>query len=137
MLLWVLPLLPLGTLIACFFGVPVELFGALFIVNLSIAGRLHKRIAAQQARTERQFNRFRKYALLLGEIEQQNFSAALNKQLFAAFVREGKPASAQLRQLAGILQSLDSLNNVFGWLLLNGFMLWNLRYVLRLEKWKA
>lgn len=136
-LLVAMPLLCLGALVATFFGVPAEAFVAALLLNLGISGRLHKRISAQQETTERQFGRFRKYALLIGEIEKQSFVAPLNNELAAAFVANNLSASAQLGQLSSILQALDSLRNMFGWLILNGFALWNLRYAIKLEQWKA
>ncbi len=137
-LLWVLPLVSLSALIgAIFFSVPRELFVGLLILNLVISGNKHKDVSGLQEQTERQFARFRKYALLISEIEQQQFSSPINKALAQQFATDGKRASEHLNDLASILQRLDSLRNAFGWLILNGIAIWNIRYALKLEKWKA
>lgn len=131
-----LPILALLTLIGYGFGLPIEAFYAALLLNLVVCGRAHKAVSRVQATTEKQVQRFRKYALLITEIEQREFASALCATHRSALVSGQTSASAQLKKLTGILQNLDSLRNPFGWLLLNGIGLWNIRYALRLEAWK-
>ncbi|MBS7566370.1 DNA mismatch repair protein MutS [Mucilaginibacter sp. Bleaf8] len=77
------------------------------------------------------------YADAFQEIEQQEWYSELAIALAQKIKQaQGKPISARIRQLAGLINNLNQrLNMVLGFLL-NVFLLWNIRQVIAIEEWK-
>jgi len=59
--------------------------------------------------------------------------AALKEQFHAS----GNPAHIVINQLAKLLAAFDTRLNVLANFLLNGFLLWDMQCIFRLEKWKS
>ena len=76
------------------------------------------------------------YARLVQHIESGSFSSPLLERLQASFVRDQTTASVVLKKLSYIISQLNVRYNVFVFIL-NFIGLWDLNWVLRLEKWKT
>lgn len=76
------------------------------------------------------------YGLIIEEIEKQSFECEKLKALQATFVTGNKKASKEIKKLAGLFSRLDSINNVFGALLLNGALLYHFHVLKALWQWK-
>lgn len=74
------------------------------------------------------------YARLIGHIETEKFQSAKLAKLQIAFLGD-KNASVCIHQLSKIIRQLNVRYNPFS-ILLNLSMMWDLKYVLQLEKWK-
>lgn len=72
------------------------------------------------------------YAKLIRHIEQQSFSSEELSQLRAHFLPD---VSKRIKHLSYIISQLNARYNAFT-IILNLFGLWDLQWVLRLEKWK-
>lgn len=69
-------------------------------------------------------------------VEKVPGSSALSDS-YKSLLNEGKSGSESIRHLKKILQRLDVRLNVFVFIILNTFLLWDVRQVNSLNKWKA
>lgn len=76
------------------------------------------------------------YAVLLRLMEEQPMQAALLKEIKEEIGGEEQGASHSIRQLNKLMNELDQRNNVFMYVILNGFFFWELRQIMRIEAWK-
>lgn len=136
LLLLLLPIWNLGLLVLPFLG-----FHWIWVVLGLLPGILLLRkylpqVNATHAQTGRATKVLRFYGEMLREVEQQTFSQAKLQTLHTAIAGKEQGASEGLRRLSHILAQLDLRYNVFA-IFINIFVLWDLQYVYRLERWKA
>jgi hypothetical protein len=77
------------------------------------------------------------YGLIIEEIEKQSFESEKLKALQDMFASGNKKASKEIKRLAALFSRLDSINNVFGALLLNGALLYHFHALKALWQWKS
>lgn len=92
-------------------------------------GRIHLRTAYAEASLAA-------YARLMQYIEKQPFEAILTASLRSKLLEGEATASVQVKRLSYIIRQLNMRFNFFA-IFFNIGSLWDLRYVLRLEKWRA
>lgn len=136
----VLPLLylTLSIVIIALYGVGYvsgSLVLYVYLGGLGISGLYLKKINQLYADAGKMRETFMQYSKLLQMIETQNFSAARLKELQDQLATTGDNASVVLSKLSKEINSLDQRNNIFFALLANGFLLWDLKYAYRIEKW--
>lgn len=129
---------PFWTLFSIFIlliGVPWQL--AIFL--LIPQGWILKTTLEKVNRTHEQTTHAEKilsaYSKLMAHIEIHDFDAAKLSALKSAFMSKEVPASKKISKLSYIISQLNVRYNPFA-ILLNLIMLWDLKYVWRLEKWK-
>lgn len=76
------------------------------------------------------------YARLIAHIENREFQTQKLSDLRAVFLQSKEPASKKIGQLSYIIRQLNTRYNFFA-IFLNLAILWDLKYVLKLEKWKT
>ncbi len=76
------------------------------------------------------------YGKLIGYIETEDFKSQKLKELKTVFTKDGTTASTSIQELSYIISQLNLRYNAFA-ILINLFMLWDLRWIKRLEIWKA
>jgi len=76
------------------------------------------------------------YGRLIGHIETENFQSEKLQSLKTVFTKNDKVASVAIRRLSYIISQLNLRYNPFA-IFINLFMLWDLRWIKRLEVWKA
>ena len=76
------------------------------------------------------------YAYLIEHLEEKHFQSDKLQSLSSALDTDAKKASARLKRLSFIIHQLNLRLNPFA-IILNIFTLWDLQWVLRLEKWKS
>ena len=76
------------------------------------------------------------YGRLIGHIEKEEFQSQKLKELKAVFTKDGTTASTSIQKLSYIISQLNLRYNAFA-IIINLFMLWDLRWIKRLELWKA
>ncbi len=78
----------------------------------------------------------KKYGILLHYIEVENYGAEILQSLRQKLASGNQSARSIINQLSGIVSAYDNRLNLFAGFLLNGFLLWDIQCMLRLEKWK-
>ncbi len=135
-LLLTIPILSVLMLTLLILGIiPYQLFIIYFIGSLAISYSQASRIGAEHELLNRKSEIFLKFSRLLGLISAESFSSEKMKNLQLNLEDKLKSGSA-LKKLSAILNAFDSRLNIFGWLILNYFMLWDILQARRLEKWR-
>ena len=106
-----------------------------FVTGLAISGSFVKKVNKLYNDAGKMKETFTQYSKLILFIEEHDFQSENLKALKAKLDKEGKTASQTLSGLSRELGNLDQRNNIFFALLANGFILWDLRYAYRIEKW--
>jgi ABC-type Na+ transport system ATPase subunit NatA len=73
---------------------------------------------------------------VLQSLEQPHFKSSLLVQLQRSIGIENKPASLQIKSLKDILNRFDLRLNVFLFIFLNSFLLWDVRQMRALNNWR-
>lgn len=74
------------------------------------------------------------YARLLQIIETETFNSQLLKKL-QGNIKDTESATLAIHQLRSYSNNLDQSSNILGLLILNPFLLWNIIYAIKIEKW--
>ena len=109
----------------------------LFLVQLAITGIRIRFTNRVHGIVSKRLQTFKKLHRLIALIEKEEFRSACMKNLQAGFCSSGISARVAIHQLSRLLSAFDNRLNVLAGLLLNGFMLWDVQCILRLEKWKS
>jgi len=107
------------------------------ILSLAFTGFYAKQINQQHAELSKQSDTFFRFQKLINHIEKAEFKSEGLQKIQKDFYCETKTASCALKNLARITQAFDTRLNIFAWLILNYFLLWDIRQSIRLEKWKS
>jgi len=108
-----------------------------FLLGLAINGRYLKKVNDLSQHTSKIQNTFEQFYKLISEIETQEFSAQLLSEKKSLVFNSEIKASASLKKFSKHLDSLDQRNNMLMGVLLNGFMLRDLRQSYNIEQWIA
>lgn len=76
------------------------------------------------------------YAGLLRLMEEQPMQSELLKEIKEEIGGEKRKASHSIGRLSKLMDELDQRNNAFMYVILNGFLFWELRQIMRIEAWK-
>lgn len=106
-----------------------------FVLGLAISGLFLKKINTLYQDAGKMKETFAQYGKLIKAIEDRECEASELKKIKELLVTNGKDASEVLAQLSKEINNLDQRNNIFFGFLANGFLLWDLRYSYRIEKW--
>jgi len=79
----------------------------------------------------------RTYAVLFQKIEEQNFKSEILKQVQQILFGENHSAARAFQQLESISKAFDYRLNFLVGFTLDIFFLWDIRQLMRLEKWKT
>ena len=113
----------------------VSFFGYWLLFGLMITGKYLKKINALSSNTEKVKDTFRQYALLLQQIESENFTSELliNKQ--SKIQSENKKASDIFAEFSKHLDALDNRNNLISAIFGNGYLLYDIKNSYKVEQW--
>lgn len=140
--IWLMPIWFILSFVIAFFYLPhlgalILLLPQAWIIKQTIE-KINK-VHLQTAHAEKTLAH---YARLIAHIEKETFKSKKLTQLQAAFLgknivsnQSNKNASAYVAQLSKIIRQLNVRHNPFS-IVLNISMLWDLKYVLQLEKWQ-
>ena len=135
-LLWISPLLAIAGVVLYITYLPWTLALLFFLpAGLTLRSTI-KRVDEIHSETAKAGDILAHYARLVQHIESGSFSSPLLERLQASFVRDQTTASVVLKKLSYIISQLNVRYNVFVFIL-NFIGLWDLNWVLRLEKWKT
>ena len=115
--------------------IPIKYAGYWLLFGLAITGKYLKQINKVAQYTARTKDTFRQYALLLEQIEAQNFQSDLliNKQ--KKIQSESLKASQIFSRFSKALDALDNRNNFISAIFGNGYLLWDIRQTYHVEQW--
>lgn len=106
-----------------------------FLLGWAITGIYIKKINVLANHVGKVQDTFHQYYQLLGMIESVSFSSQILKEQQLAVKAEENKASKILKSFSKAIDALDQRNNAIFIAIGNGFLLWDLRQSLRLEKW--
>ena len=108
---------------------------AWFLVGWGITGIYVKKINDLSNNVGKVQDTFHQYYQLLGMIETVNFQSEILRAQQSNVKSEEKKASKILKSFSKAIDALDQRNNAIFIAIGNGFLLWDLRQSVRLEKW--
>ena len=135
-LIYAMPFISTFMLVMLIMGyINFQLFTIYFLVPLGIAFSQVRKIQAKHELVSRKSELLHKYSKLIGLIEKEDFesSALIDQQ---DKLKTAHDASDSIRKLSKIANALDARLNIFGWLFLNYFILWDIYQTRRLEQWR-
>ncbi len=106
------------------------------VVSLAFTSFYAKQINQQHQELSKQSDTLFRFQKLISHIEKAEFKSEGLQKIQKDFYCEAETASRALKNLARITQAFDTRLNIFAWLILNYFLLWDIRQSIRLEKWK-
>jgi len=135
--LTVMPALTITAILLSLFFLPAGFVVLLAFVNFWIVFLHTKKINSIHQKVARLVVFFEGYSQILSHVENISFNAPHLNILQKIIKIPGLPASARVKQLSGILAKLDYRLNILISIPLNLIFLWDLQYILKLEKWKT
>ena len=114
----------------------LRLSAFVFVINLGILAYYFKRISAEILAFDKIKGTVEQYSLLIQSIETKKFESVSLKNLQAELIKEEKSAGHCIKELASIIQNLDSVQNLVGAAVFNGTVLFHAHCFFRLLKWK-
>lgn len=136
-LIFVLPVL-MGIAIVLFSMSIVPLIAPLLLwfVNLGFIKYTNENVTKTIDSTAKQSKLITVYSQLIEAIEGENFESERLKQLQKQLQLNNQSASKVIGELSGYAANLNVRENVFAYLVLNTFFLWELIFCRKLELWK-
>ncbi len=111
-------------------------FGLVFCSFVIASSKLVRRITRIQESYNKTLKMLSTYAHLIELADKQSMESPMLVSLKHEFESNGKKAPEVLGMLAKELDRLDLRNNLILYALLEGSMFWQLRQMLRIERWK-
>lgn len=134
-------ILPLISLIVVVFFLLGNITSSVFIlyviVPLGFTGYYTKQINQQHQELSKQSDILFRFQKLINLIENSDFASEGLLEIQKKFSCEKESAGQALKKLGKIMQAFDTRLNIFAWLILNYFLLWDIRQSIRLENWKT
>ena len=109
---------------------------ALIAVEVVIAYGYAGRSRRALAEVEERAGELATLAAMLGRVERERFESPRLREIHAALIAAGRPASRRIADLAGLIGWLASLHNVF-FALFGALLLWRTQFALAIERWRS
>jgi len=110
--------------------------GISFVFFVICSMRLSNSISKMQTAYGKKLHILATYAGLIEMIEQKEMNCDLLVKIKKTLDNGDESASAAVNRLAKLMNILDQRNNILVTALLNGFLFWELRQVIKIESWK-
>lgn len=134
---YILPMLSLAVFVLYLLTlISSSVFILYLIVSLAFTGFYAKQINQQHQELSKQSDTLFRFQKLISHIEKAEFESEGLQKIQKDFYCETETASQALKNLGRITQAFDTRLNIFAWLILNYFLLWDIRQSIRLERWK-
>lgn len=115
---------------------PASVCGTVWVCFVSAGFCFTGRITKMQAVYGKKLQILATYANLLRLIECQPTKSPILNEVKAWIGEEKQTASHSIQCLSKLMNELDQRNNVFMYTILNGLFFWEIRQIMRIEKWK-
>jgi len=106
-----------------------------FFIGLGISSIYFKKVNVLYKYANKTKGTFKQYYKLLNEIESISFSSKILKEKQQEIKTEKQKASKIVARFSKVLDALDQRNNLIVGVLGNGFLLWDLQQVYKIEQW--
>ncbi|SHF65373.1 MutS domain III [Bacteroides luti] len=116
--------------------VSFNLLGASFVFFVICSMRLSNRITKVQISYGKKLQILTTYAGLIEMIEKFETKSKALQEVKQMLGKNEKSASVAVNKLAKLMNALDQRNNILVTALLNGFLFWELRQIIKIESWK-
>lgn len=133
-----LPVVTVGSLI------PVLYFNLPFVVSLGfvflqlLLNKMYLKKTSHVYRTaSRNYKILKAYSAMIEDIENERFKAPELEDLKKELYLKERSASYYIGRLATLLQRFEVRSSEVMYFLVNGFLLWDLHCVYRIERWRA
>jgi DNA mismatch repair ATPase MutS len=139
-LAWILPVALIACLILYAFTrneLYWNLSTKLVPVNLVVIATQLKKVKSAVAGTDKIDEILKQYAAMIERIERSAFKSTAIEQLRTRLLATNNNASKQVRNLSSIYRSMETVQNPFGALILNGLFLYHIHALNSLHRWKA
>ncbi|NNE32266.1 MAG: DNA mismatch repair protein MutS [Winogradskyella sp.] len=115
--------------------ISIAFVGYWLLLGLGLTAFYLKRINDVAQHTEKAKDTFKQYALLLKEIEDEQFASELLKEQQLKITASGLKASSIFSKFSKALDALDNRNNFISAIFGNGLLLWDIRQTYHIEQW--
>jgi ABC-type multidrug transport system fused ATPase/permease subunit len=115
----------------------VNFIGYWLFLGLAITAIYFKKINALAFHTEKVKDTFKQYALLLHQIENENFTSDILVDKQNQIKSEAEAASVIFNKLSKVMDALDNRNNFISAIFGNGYFLTDLKNSYKVEQWLA
>jgi hypothetical protein len=116
--------------------VSVQMFLIYLILPLAFTGTYTKAINRRHVMLSKKVELLQKYSIRFRMIEEEGFATGFMKNVIEKLVSGDQPASRMIRKLGKITASLDTRLNLLAGFILNIYLLWDIRQMMRLELWQ-
>lgn len=114
--------------------IPTSVIGIFWTICFALSLAPLKDINQKMNLFEKRIAVLQTYSKLLQIIETENFNSPLLKKLQDK-IKNTESASLAIHQLRSYSNNLDQSSNILGLLILNPFLLWNIIYAIKIERW--
>ena len=121
--------------LAIFQIIPFIIVVCWLFLGLGISGAYLKKVNVLYAYSSKTKETFKQYNKLLNVIETTSFKAHILKEKQREIQTETRKASTIVAEFSKVLDALDQRNNLVIAFVGNGFLLWDLQQVYKIEKW--
>ncbi|QHT65612.1 DNA mismatch repair protein MutS [Rhodocytophaga rosea] len=136
-LVYILPVLTVtAILLSVFTEITYHLPAFFILINSALLGYTFKEVKDASEKTAKSAKVLKVYAELLHTLETCPFQSERMQELKRALEHSHSKASTRIRQLSSLLYNLEARQNVYFYALVSSTILWDLFFVMRLEKWK-
>jgi DNA mismatch repair ATPase MutS len=133
-----LPVSILSAIVAAFFiSGFFNLVIVLFFIQLVIVAIRVRHTNAEHALIGKRLDALKKYYHLLSQIEKIDFKSNVLKKISSELISGEFSAAKSINDLTRIVSAFDLRLNFLAAIFLEGFLLWDIRCMVKLEKWKA
>lgn len=131
------PILSIAAVIALSAGlISIQVFMIFLLLPLIITGFYTRLINARHAMLSRKVELLEKVAARFSMVEEADLKSSFFAGIASKLKTPGNKASDQISRLGRITASLDTRLNILAGLALNFLLLWDIRQMIRLEKWQ-
>lgn len=107
----------------------------LFLTLIFISLLNAKKVSSVQAKLDKALKSLSVYTELIYMLENSHPESRLLNEIREKIICNEKPVSVRIRKLNKLLNNLDQRFNIVGYVVLNGFLLWDMRQLNALDKW--
>jgi len=135
--IYIVPAVNLIILLLAIAGlVSFNLLGISFVFFVTCSMRFTSHITKIQTTYEKKLQVLSTYARLIEMVEQKEAKSTMIQKIQQELGGKKKSASLAVNKLAKLMNALDQRNNILVTVLLNGFLFWELRLIIKIESWK-
>lgn len=134
-MLAIVPLWMIAGTVLSFTVLPLEAIIFFLLLPAVVLRNTLKKVNELHHRTSKAVDILEKYAAVIHHVEEKQFGSPLLTQIHAHFSQKGTIASKSIQRLAYIINQLNVRYNPFA-ILLNLYALWDLQWMLQLDRWK-